>query len=99
MPAAETGAATTAIEAIPGHPSGHAVAPNMGDYAALRAGFSRDRARRDQFDIDSMDFLNCLIALHHEFGVDVPEADAGKLSTVDACVAYPAQALRQRIQA
>ncbi len=40
-----------------------------------------------------------LIALHKEFGVDVPEADAGKLGTVDACVDYLAQALRQRAQA
>jgi acyl carrier protein len=54
---------------------------------------------RDQLDIDSMDFLNLLIALHQEFGVDVPESDAGKLGTVDACVAYLAQALRQRAQA
>jgi acyl carrier protein len=49
---------------------------------------------RDQLDIDSMDFLNFLIALHQEFGVDVPEAHAGKLVTVDACVAYVAHALR-----
>ena len=54
---------------------------------------------RDQLDVDSMDFLNFLIALHQEFGVDVPEADAGKLATIDACVAYLAQALRQRTQA
>ena len=54
---------------------------------------------RDQLDIDSMDFLNFLIALHQEFGVDVPESDAGKLATVDACVAYLAQALRKRTQA
>ena len=54
---------------------------------------------RDQLDIDSMDFLNFLIALHHEFGVDVPESDAGKLSTVDACVDYLVQALQQRAQA
>ena len=54
---------------------------------------------RDQLDIDSMDFLNFLIALHKEFGVDVPEADAGKLGTVDACVDYLAQALRQRARA
>ena len=46
---------------------------------------------RDQLDIDSMDFLNFLIALHQEFGVDVPEADAAKLSTIDACVAYLAR--------
>jgi acyl carrier protein len=54
---------------------------------------------RDQLDIDSMDFLNFLIALHEEFGVDVPEADAPKLGTIDACVDYLAQALRQRAQA
>jgi acyl carrier protein len=54
---------------------------------------------RDQLDIDSMDFLNFLIALHQEFGVDVPESDAGKLGTVDACVDYLVQALRQRTQA
>ena len=54
---------------------------------------------RDQLDVDSMDFLNFLIALHQEFGVDVPESDAGKLGSVDACVAYVAQVLRQRTQA
>ena len=54
---------------------------------------------RDQLDIDSMDFLNFLIALHQEFGVDVPESDAGKLGSIDACVVYLAQALQQRAQA
>jgi acyl carrier protein len=54
---------------------------------------------RDQLDIDSMDFLNLLIALHEEFGVDVPESDAPKLGTVDACVEYLARALQQRAQA
>lgn len=53
---------------------------------------------RDQLDVDSMDFLNFLIALHQEFGVDVPESDAGKLGSIDACVDYLAQALRQRAQ-
>jgi len=54
---------------------------------------------RDQLDVDSMDFLNFLIALHQEFGVDVPESDSGKLGTIDACVDYLEQALRQRTQA
>ena len=54
---------------------------------------------RDQLDVDSMDFLNFLIALHSEFGVDVPEADAGRLATIDACVDYLAQALQKRAQA
>jgi len=54
---------------------------------------------RDQLDVDSMDFLNFLIALHQEFGVDVPESDAGKLGTIDACVGYLTQAMRQRTRA
>jgi acyl carrier protein len=54
---------------------------------------------RDQLDVDSMDFLNFLVALHQEFGVDIPEADAPKLGSVDACVDYLARALRQRAQA
>jgi acyl carrier protein len=51
---------------------------------------------RDQLDVDSMDFLNFLIALHQEFAVDVPESDAAKLGTVDACVDYLVKALQQR---
>jgi acyl carrier protein len=54
---------------------------------------------RDQLDVDSMDFLNFLIALHQEFGVDVPESDAPKLGTIDACVDYLVQALRSRTPA
>ncbi len=57
------------------------------------------KSLRDQLDIDSMDFLNFLIALHQEFGVDVPEADAPRLGTIDACVGYLEQALRLRTQA
>lgn len=53
---------------------------------------------RDQLDIDSMDFLNFLIALHQEFGVDIPESDAPKLGTIDACVDYLAQAVPQPAQ-
>ena len=54
---------------------------------------------REQLDIDSMDFLNFLIALQQEFGVDVPEADAGKLASVDSCVAYLGEALRRQLTA
>lgn len=43
---------------------------------------------RDQLDIDSMDFLNFVIGLHREFGVDIPEIDYPKLATLDGCVEY-----------
>ena len=46
---------------------------------------------RDQLDIDSMDFLNFLIALHETIGVDIPESDSPRLSTLRSIVEYLAQ--------
>jgi acyl carrier protein len=43
---------------------------------------------RQQLDIDSMDFMNFVMALDADLGVDVPEGDYGRLSTLDACVEY-----------
>ena len=43
---------------------------------------------RDQIDLDSVDFLNFVIGLHKELGVDVPDADLPKLGTLDGCVVY-----------
>jgi acyl carrier protein len=48
---------------------------------------------RQAFDLDSMDVLNFVIALHASLGVDVAEADYGKLSTLDATVDYLARRL------
>ena len=45
-------------------------------------------AIRDDLDLDSMDFLNFVLALHHRLGVDIPEPDYAKLSTVGAVVRY-----------
>ncbi len=43
---------------------------------------------RDQLDIDSVDFLNFIIGLHGELGVDVPDLAFPKLATLDGCVSY-----------
>lgn len=43
---------------------------------------------REAMDIDSMDVLNLVIALHKRTGIDIPEADYGKLITIDGAVAY-----------
>jgi acyl carrier protein len=43
---------------------------------------------RDQVDLDSMDWLNFLVALHGKLGIDIPEADYAKLATVDDLCAY-----------
>ncbi len=47
-----------------------------------------DVSLREQLDIDSMDFLNFVIALHKELGVDIPEKDYPKFATLAGCVEY-----------
>jgi acyl carrier protein len=47
-----------------------------------------DERLRDQLDIDSMDFLNFLIAVDEQLGVDIPERDYPKLRTLNDCVQY-----------
>jgi acyl carrier protein len=46
---------------------------------------------RDQLDVDSMDFLNFLIAIHEALGVDIPETDYARLSTLQGILEYLAQ--------
>ncbi len=43
---------------------------------------------REAVDIDSMDFLNLVTALHKRTGVDIPEVDYPKLITLSGMVAY-----------
>jgi acyl carrier protein len=43
---------------------------------------------RDQLDIDSMDFLTFVIGLHESTGIDIPERDYPKLSSLDGAVEY-----------
>jgi acyl carrier protein len=47
-----------------------------------------DRPLRDQIDLDSMDWLNVIVALHERLNVEIPESDYAKLTTLDAVVAY-----------
>ena len=43
---------------------------------------------REAIDIDSMDFLNFITAVHHRLGIDIPELDYPKLVTLDGAYAY-----------
>jgi acyl carrier protein len=43
---------------------------------------------QEQIDIDSMDFLNLVIGLQERTGVEIPERDYPKMSSLEACVAY-----------
>lgn len=46
---------------------------------------------RDELDIDSMDHLNLMIALHERLGVEIPEIDYPKLVTLDGAIGYLAE--------
>ena len=59
------------------------VAPEVDVHA-----ISLDRPLRDQVDLDSMDFLNVVIALHGSLGVDVPETDYDKFTSLRGAVDY-----------
>lgn len=47
-----------------------------------------DRPLRDEVDLDSMDWLRFLAALHQRLGVNIPEADYQQLTSLDALLAY-----------
>jgi len=49
---------------------------------------------RAALDIDSMDFLNFVTALHEKFAADIPEVDYPKLITIAGAAAYLAAKLR-----
>lgn len=48
---------------------------------------------REVIDIDSIDFLNFITAIHKRLGVNVPEIDYPKLITLDGAIAYLTKAL------
>ena len=43
---------------------------------------------REAIDIDSMDFLNLVTALHHRTGIEIPEIDYPKLATMSGMIGY-----------
>jgi acyl carrier protein len=57
------------------------IAPELEDVAPAKP-------LRDQVDLDSMDWLNFLVALNERLKVEIPEADYRKLGTLDQVVAY-----------
>jgi len=59
------------------------IAPDIDAAAA-----DRNADLREEFDIDSMDFLNLIIALHERLGVDIPEVDYPKLASIEGAVSY-----------
>lgn len=70
------------------------IAPEI-DPATVRP----DVPLRDQVDLDSIDYLNFLMAVHAAIGVDVPETAYAEVATLDGCVAYIASRAPQPQQA
>ena len=47
----------------------------------------------EQLELDSMDFLNIVVAVNEATGVEIPERDYPELSTLDRFAAYLADRL------
>jgi acyl carrier protein len=47
-----------------------------------------DARLRDQIELDSMDFLDIVMELRKRHGIEVPEADYGRLASLDGCAEY-----------
>ena len=63
------------------------IAPELEDVAPAKP-------LRDQVDLDSMDWLNFLVALNERLKIEIPEADYRKLGTFDQIVEYLAAKAR-----
>ena len=60
-----------------------AIAPEIDE-----ADISDTELLRDQVDLDSMDWLNFLVALHKRFNVDIPESQYASLRTIEDLTTY-----------
>lgn len=64
------------------------VAPDLkGEPMDPKARFS------EQFEFDSMDFLNFVTSLHRSTGLELPEKDYPRLASLERAVAYLAEKL------
>ncbi len=59
------------------------IAPEVDAQALVAA-----RALRRQVDLDSADWLNFLIAVHEKTGIEIPDAEAGRLTTLEQIADY-----------
>ena len=47
-----------------------------------------DVGLRDQLQLDSMDFLDIVMELRKRYGLEVPEAEYGRLASLNSCAEY-----------
>jgi acyl carrier protein len=46
---------------------------------------------RDQFEFDSVDYLNLVLALEKRLAIKIPEIECPQLASLDGCIAYLAE--------
>ena len=66
------------------------IAEILGDIApeADLSAVAGDEDLRETLDLDSMDFMNFVVALHERTGIDIPESDYPKLRTLNGALSY-----------
>jgi len=52
------------------------------------SGIDPEKKLRDQLELDSMDFLDIVMELRKKYKIEVPEADYGKLASLNSCIEY-----------
>ena len=67
------------------------IAPDE-DFASVRD----EENLRDQFDLDSMDFLDIVMELRKRFNIEVPEKDYEQLVTMKSCIDYLTPLFKER---
>jgi acyl carrier protein len=72
-----TDALTTIASAL------HGVAPEA-DLGAI----DPTGSLQEELDLDSMDFLNLVVAIDERTGIEIPERDYPKVASLDGLVAY-----------
>ncbi len=53
---------------------------------------------RDQLDLDSMDFLDIVMELRKQHGIEVPEDDYPQLASLDSCGEYLTPKFASKVQ-
>lgn len=52
------------------------------------SGVGEQEDLRDALDLDSMDIMNLIIALHGRLGVDIPDREASRMVTLGGALDY-----------
>ena len=60
------------------------------------AGVEDEVNLREALDLDSMDIFNLVVALSHRLGIEIPDADAGRLVTLGGGSAFLTEILARK---